>query len=679
MFHHYILEPKRATMNKLTIDQYRLCANTLRGLAIDGVERANSGHPGLPLGAADYAFALWHDYLRFNPDDPLWPNRDRFVLSAGHGSMLLYGLLHMFGYSVTLDDLKKFRQWGSITPGHPEYGLTPGVEVTTGPLGQGLAMAAGLALAARMAAERFNDAQFRAIDHTVYALVSDGDLMEGLSHEAASLAGHIKLANLVCLYDDNGITIEGETSLAFSEDIKKRFEACGWYVQRIDGHDYELISNAIDAARHEKDKPSLIIAKTHIGYGSPNKQDTPQVHGSPLGKDELAATKQNLACAEQPFCVSDEARTICAETVGENKTFHQKWHEEFQAWRKRCPDKAALWDRMSRREVPPDLLAQLLGAVPPEAAATRTLSGKCLQKIAELVPSLAGGSADLTPSTNTGIKNSPSVSAASFAGRNLHFGIREHAMAALMNGMARSGFFIPYGSTFLVFSDYCRPAIRLAALMDLQVVYIFTHDSIFVGEDGPTHQPIEHVAALRLIPNLSVWRPADAVETAAAWAVALGKKDGPTALVLTRQKLPVIERAKGFTAETVLKGGYVVNDFGAKPAVTLIATGSEVGLAVAAAKLLLEKKTSSRVVSVPCLETFLAQSPEYRDSVVPKGSVKIAIEAGRGMPWHQVIGGNGLFIGIERFGASAPDTVLVEKFGFTPEQVMEKIRGHIAR
>lgn len=666
-------------MSKLSIEQYRLCANALRGLAIDGVEQANSGHPGLPLGAADCAFALWHDFLRFNPDDPLWPNRDRFVLSAGHGSMLLYGLLHLFGYSVTLDDLKNFRQWGSITPGHPEYGLTPGVEVTTGPLGQGLAMAAGLALAARMAAERFNDAQFRAIDHTVYALVSDGDLMEGISHEAASLAGHLKLANLVCLYDDNGITIEGETALAFSEDVKKRFEACGWYVQRIDGHDPELISNAIDAASHEKERPSLIIAKTHIGFGSPNKQDTPQVHGSPLGRDELAATKQNLACAGESFCVPGEVRTICAQKTAESKSLYQKWHEEFQAWRQRCPEKARLWDKMSKREVPPDLLAQLLGAVPPEAAATRVLSGKCLQRIAELVPSLAGGSADLTPSTNTGIKGSPSVSAASFAGRNLHFGIREHAMAAMMNGMASSGFFIPYGSTFLVFSDYCRPAIRLSALMEQQVIYIFTHDSIFVGEDGPTHQPIEHVAALRLIPNLSVWRPADAVETAAAWAAALAKRDGPTALVLTRQKLPVIERSKGFIPESILKGGYVVADFGAKPVVTLIATGSETGLAVATAKLLLESKISSRVVSVPCLELFREQYQRYRDSIIPQDSIRIAIEAGRGMPWHQLIGEKGLFIGIERYGASAPDNILAEKFGLTPEQVAEKVRTHIGR
>ncbi|MRR09018.1 transketolase [bacterium] len=666
-------------MSQLNADQYKRCANALRALAIDGVERANSGHPGLPLGAADCAFTLWHDFLRFNPDDPLWANRDRFVLSAGHGSMLLYGLLHLFGYSVTLDDLRQFRQWGSITPGHPEYGVTPGVEVTTGPLGQGLAMAAGLALAARMAAERFNDEQFKAIDHTVYALASDGDLMEGISHEAASLAGHLGLANLVCIYDDNGITIEGETALAFSEDMRRRFEACGWYVQRIDGHDPALIANALDAASHEKEKPSLIIARTHIGYGSPNKQDTAQVHGSPLGGDELAATKQQLGCAGEPFCVPDEVREICARKVSEAKLVHQRWHDEFQAWRARCPDKAALWDAMAQREVPSDLLAQLLRAVPPEAAATRALSGKCIQAAAALAPALAGGSADLTPSTNTAITGSPSVAAGAFAGRNLHFGVREHAMAAMINGMARSGFFIPYGSTFLVFSDYCRPAIRLAALMGLQVVYVFTHDSIFVGEDGPTHQPVEHVAALRLIPGLAVWRPADAVETAAAWAAALARKDGPTALVLTRQKLPVVERAQGFTPEVVLKGGYVVADHGAKPAVTLIATGSEVGLAVAAAKLLLQEKISSRVVSVPCLELFLSQPSDYRDSVVPRDSARVAIEAGRGMPWHQVIGEKGLFIGIEHFGASAPDSVLAGKFGLTPPQVAEKIKQHVGK
>ncbi|MCU0607278.1 MAG: transketolase [Candidatus Edwardsbacteria bacterium] len=666
-------------MSQLNDEQYKRCANALRALAIDGVERANSGHPGLPLGAADCAFTLWHDFLRFNPDDPLWPNRDRFVLSAGHGSMLLYGLLHLFGYSVTVDDLKQFRQWDSITPGHPEFGVTPGVEVTTGPLGQGLAMAAGMALAARMAAERFNDEQFKAIDHAVYALASDGDLMEGISHEAVSLAGHLKLANLVCIYDDNGITIEGETGLAFSEDVRRRFEACGWYVQRIDGHDPALIANALDAASHEKEKPSLIIARTHIGYGSPNRQDTAQVHGSPLGRDELAATKQRLGCAGEPFCVPADVLELCARKVAEAKLLHQRWHEEFQAWRRRCPDKAALWDAMAKREVPSDLLAQLIRAVPPEAAATRTLAGRCLQTAAALVPALAGGSADLTPSTNTAIKGSPSVAAGAFAGRNLHFGIREHAMAAMMNGLARSGFFIPYGSTFLVFADYCRPAIRLSALMGLQAIYIFTHDSIFVGEDGPTHQPVEHVAALRLIPGLAVWRPADAVETAAGWAAALMRKDGPTALVLTRQKLPVVERAKGFSPEVVLRGGYVVDEYGAKPAVTLVATGSEVGLAVAAAKLLLGSKIHSRVVSVPCLEQFLSQSREYRDSVIPAATVTVAIEAGRGMPWHQVIGEKGLFIGIERFGASAPDTVLAEKFGFTPAQVAEKVKAHLKR
>ena len=666
-------------MNKLSADQLKLCANTLRGLAVDAVEQANSGHPGLPLGAADHAFVLWHDFLRFNPDDPLWPNRDRFVLSAGHGSMLLYGLLHLFGYSLTLDDLKQFRQWGSITPGHPEYGLTPGVEVTTGPLGQGFAMGVGMALAARMAAERFSDDQFKPVDHTVYALVSDGDLMEGISHEAASIAGHLKLSNLVYVYDDNGITIEGSTGLAFSEDVKRRFEACGWYVQKIDGHDFEQIRVALDSARHEKERPSLIIARTHIGYGSPARQDTAGVHGSPLGKDELAATKANLSCAAAAFCVPDEVRAICAEKVQEAKPLYQKWHEEFQAWRKRNPDKAALWDAMAKRDVPSNIFPELLKAVPPEAAATRTLSGKCLQRAAALVPALAGGSADLTPSTNTDIKGSPAVAAGAFAGRNLHFGIREHAMAAMLNGMARSGFFIPYGSTFLVFADYCRPAIRLSALMEQQAIYVFTHDSIFVGEDGPTHQPVEQVAALRLIPQLAVWRPADAVETAAAWTAALQRKDGPTALVLTRQKLAALERAGDFVPDAALKGGYVVSDYGAKPVLTLLATGSEVALAVEAAKLLLKDKVASRVVSVPCLELFLAQPREYRDAVIAKDTVRVAIEAGRGMPWHQLIGDRGLFIGIEKFGASAPDKVLAEKYGLTAPQVAEKIKQHLAK
>ena len=664
-------------MTKLTHDQLRLGANTLRMLAVDAIEKANSGHPGLPMGAADYAFILWHDFLSFNPNDPNWPNRDRFILSAGHGSMLLYGLLHLFGFDLPMEQLQNFRQWGSATPGHPEAGHTPGVEVTTGPLGQGFANGVGMGIAARMVADRFNDEACKLIDHKIYALVSDGDLMEGISSEAASLAGHLKLGNLIYIYDDNGITIEGSTELAFSEDIKKRFEACGWYVQRINGHDYEQIRDALDAARHEKEKPSLIIAKTHIACGSPNKHDSPQAHGSPLGPQEVTATCKNLNWPVTPFYIPPEVADICRQRVEALKANYEKWQQDFEAWRKRSPSKAALWDRMQRKDVPADIAKTLLVTVPPEAAATRSLSGKALQKIAELVPSLAGGSADLSPSTNTDIKNSQSIGADAFNGRNLHFGIREHAMGAMINGMARYGFFIPYGSTFLVFSDYCRPAIRLSALMKQQVIYVFTHDSIFLGEDGPTHQPVEQLSALRLIPGLAVIRPADAVEVAMAWAAALQKKDGPTALILTRQKVPVIQRRTGFSPDEILRGGYIVSEFGAIPKLTILATGSEVGLAVDAAKLLLAENIPSRVVSVPCLENFLNQPEDYKNSVLGNDAIKVAVEAGRGALWHQLTGDNELVIGIETFGASAPDKVLAEKYGLTPALVAERIKAHL--
>jgi len=660
-------------------DKARLCADAIRFLAVDAVEKANSGHPGLPMGAADYAFALWGNTLSFNPDDPRWPNRDRFILSAGHGSMLLYSLLHLFGYDLPLEELKNFRQWGSKTPGHPEFGHTVGVEVTTGPLGQGFANGVGMAMASRMAAERFNTPDFSPIDHTIYALVGDGDLQEGISYEAAALAGHLKLGNMVYLYDDNGITIEGKTNLAWSEDVAGRFSACGWHVQKIDGHDYTQIMAAIAAAKAETGRPSLIIATTHIAFGSPGKQDSSGAHGSPLGKDEIAATRANLGWQYGPFEVPDEVYAICRDRVEALKRRYTSWQRGFSAWHAANPEKAKLWDEMWNKRIPAALADELIAAVAGKDGATRALSGAVLQKAAELVPALVGGSADLAPSNNSDIKGSPSVQTGAFAGRNLHFGIREHAMGAVVNGMALYGCFIPYGATFLVFSDYCRPAIRLSALMNLQSIFIFTHDSFFVGEDGPTHQPIEHVASLRMIPGLQLIRPADGLETALAWQAALQHTNGPTLLILTRQKLPVIDRPASFTNADALRGGYVVASPAGRPDVVVMASGSEVHVAVDAAQSLAGRGIAARVVSVPNLGQFSSQPAAYRDEVLPAGVPRVAFEAGRGESWGRLLGCDGLFIGIEHFGASAPDKVLAEQFGFTAPQVAERIAAFLKK
>ena len=654
------------------------CADTLRMLAVDAVEKANSGHPGLPMGAADFSFALWHNFLSFNPRDPQWPNRDRFILSPGHGSMLLYGLLHLFGYDLSIEDLKEFRQLDSKTPGHPEYGHTPGVEISTGPLGQGFASGVGMAIAAKMAAQRFNDEKFKVIDHHIYALVSDGDLMEGLSSEAASIAGHLKLGNLICLYDDNGITIDGRTELSFSEDIKAKFKALGWGVQIIDGHDQAQAVKAIKSAIRDAARPSLIMARTHIGQGSPNKHDSSAAHGSPLGAQEALATRKNLGWPEEPFYVPSDVRQVCDARVKKLKRTYTKWQKEFKAWRARNPQGAEQWDSLWSRRLPENIEEQLLEIISAEAAATRSHSGKVIQKAAELVPALIGGSADLGPSTNTVIKGSPAVSAENFAGRNFHFGIREHAMAAVMNGLALYGCFVPMGSTFLVFSDYCRPAIRLTALMKQQAIYVFTHDSIFVGEDGPTHQPIEQVSALRLIPNLKVIRPADGPETALAWAAALKNTGGPTALILTRQKLPVLPH-QSIDAEQFRRGGYVLKTLGQTPEICIMASGSEVWLALSAAEALQKEGLSAAVVSMPCLEDFLKQPEDYRDSVVPPKALKAAIEAGRGALWQGLLGRDGLFIGLEDFGTSAPESALAEKYGLTPDQVTKRIADHLNR
>jgi len=659
-------------------DKARQCADAIRILAADAVQKANSGHPGLPMGAADCAFALWGNYLSFNPEDPAWANRDRFILSAGHGSMLLYSLLHLFGYDLSLDELKNFRQWGSKTPGHPEFGHTVGVEVTTGPLGQGFANGVGMGIAAKMAAERFNTADFKAIDHTIYTLLGDGCLQEGISYEAAALAGHLKLGNLIYIYDSNSITIEGKTDLAWSEDVAGRFTACGWHVQSIDGHDYGQIVAAIAAAKAETGKPSIIIATTQIAYGSPKCQGSSSAHGSPLGADEIAATRKNLGWGYAPFEIPEEVQAVCRAQVTAKKAAHAAWQQGFAAWRGGNPEKAQLWDQMWGKQLPANLADELLSVVDGKDGATRALSGAVLQKAAALVPALAGGSADLAPSNNSDIKGSPSIQAGAFGGRNLHYGVREHAMGAVVNGLALYGCFIPYGATFLVFSDYCRPTVRLSALMNQQALYIFTHDSFFVGEDGPTHQPIEHVASLRLIPNVHVIRPADGVETAMMWVSALQHTSGPTAMILTRQKLPVIERTAGFNTADVLKGGYVVSGPDAAD-VVIMASGSEVHVAVEAAATLAGKGCKARIVSVPCLEQFMAQSKEYRAAVLPAGVPRVAFEAGRSESWGRLIGCDGLFIGIEHFGASAPDKVLAEQFGFTAPQVAERISAFLKK
>ena len=660
-------------------DQTQRAVDTIRMLAVDGVEKANSGHPGMPMGTADFAYVLWTRFLRYNPEAPDWPNRDRFVLSAGHGSMLLYAMLHLTGYDLPLDELKQFRQWESMTPGHPERGCAPGVETTTGPLGQGFANGVGMALAAKMASAHFNTDDHALIDHWVYAIVSDGDLMEGVSAEAASLAGHLGLGNIIYFYDSNQITIEGETDLAFSEDVAKRFESYDWHVVSIDGHDHRAISEALQACQAETSRPSLIVGCTQIGKGSPNKQNTSDVHGAPLGAEEVAATKKALSWPEEPtFHVPDDVRQLFAARAAELRPQYDQWQQQFSEWAHACPDKKELWDRLVSKALPEDLEEQLLAGVGSETNATRSLSGNVIQAAAAAMPGLIGGSADLEPSTKTYIKSSTSVAKDDLTGRNFHFGIREHAMGSLLNGMALYGGCIPFGATFLVFSDYMRPPIRLAALMGLQVVYVFTHDSIFVGEDGPTHQPVEQTAALRTIPNLTVIRPADTVETAMAWAFALRHQDGPTALVLTRQSVPLLHRAEDFCPSTINYGAYVLSDCDGTPDCVVVATGSEVGVAVEAKALLEEAGHSVRIVSMPSMEIFRAQSDEYQNSVIPSDCPVAAVEAGSPMPWYRFTGRDGLVIGMDRFGASAPAKLLAEKFGFTGEQVAAKIQAWLA-
>jgi transketolase len=654
----------------------QLAVDTIRMLAADGVQKANSGHPGMPMGMADCAYVLWTRFLRYNPMDPNWPDRDRFILSAGHGSMLLYAMLYLTGYEVAIEDLGQFRQWESRTPGHPEYGCLPGVETSTGPLGQGFANGVGMAIASRIAATRFNRTGFPIIDHRVYAIVSDGDLMEGISSEAASIAGHLRLGNLIYLYDDNHITIEGKTDLAFSEDVEKRFQAYGWQAVRIDGHDRNQIAEAIRSGIDETGKPTLILARTHIGYGSPGKHDDASVHGSPLGAEELKLTKRNLGFPEdREFYVPDGVPEVFRRRPAALKPEYDAWQKRFTEWRNRFPDLAESWKNMQSKKLPQHLEDLLISGLPGKAAATRIHGWKVLQKAAEAAPGLIGGSADLSPSTKTTIEGASSIEAGRFEGRNLHFGIREHGMGGILNGMALYGGFIPYGSTFLVFSDYMRPSIRLASIMCVQVIYIFTHDSIFVGEDGPTHQPIEHLAVLRAIPGLTLLRPADGLETAMAYAYALRKQDGPTAICLTRQNVPELRRPEGFDRRDILKGGYVLEkEKGGRPDVVIAATGSEAGVAVEAGTLLAAKGVDARIVSMPSLTVFWKQTEAYQESVVPRDGVPVVVvEAGISMGWHKLTRSPFLFIGMNRFGASAPAEVLAEKFGFTGPLVSEKI------
>jgi len=648
-----------------------LAVNTIRVLSFECVQKANSGHPGLPMGCADLAYTLFTSSLKFDPKAPGWPDRDRFVLSAGHGSMLIYSMLHLCGYDLPLEELKNFRQWGSMTPGHPEYGDTPGVETTTGPLGQGTANAVGLALAESLLAARFNTPEHKLVDHFTYALVSDGDLMEGISHEAASLAGHLGLGKLVYLYDDNAITIEGGMELASSENTSARFESYGWQVQKIDGHDRQAIAAALEAARAETARPSIIIAKTTIGFGSPNKSGSSGVHGSPLGDEECRLTREALGWNHPECTVPDEVRKLFLEpgTAGAEK--HSAWNELFADYREKNPEKAADWDRMQAGELPAELRESLPVFESSEGSiATRAASGKVINAIADVIPELIGGSADLAPSNNTMVKDQDSIQGDRMAARNMHFGIREHAMGAMMNGMALHGGIRPYGGTFLVFSDYMRPSVRLAALMKQPVIYIWTHDSIFLGEDGPTHQPVEHLAALRAIPNLRVFRPADANETAMAWALSLEHGSGPSAILLSRQGLPIYDDTRlGQGSE---RGAYVLDreegDDG--PAVILLASGSEVATAREAAGLLKEQGVATRVVSMPCWEVFEEQDKDYRESVLPRTiTARVAVEAGCPFGWDRYTGPDGVVIGMNRFGASAPIKELSENFGFTAENV----------
>ena len=700
-----------------------LAINTVRTLSMDAVQQAESGHPGTPMALAPLGYVLFRKHLRHDPADPHWPDRDRFVLSCGHASMLLYSLLYLTGYDLSLDDIKQFRQWGSRTPGHPEYGFTPGVETTTGPLGQGVGNAVGMAVAEAHLAAVFNREGHRILDHYTYFVASDGDIMEGISHEAASFAGHFKLAKLIGFYDDNRITIDGSTELTYSDDAAMRFESYGWHVQRVqDVNDLDALDAAIERAKEETDRPSLIILRTHIGYGSPNRVDTSKAHGEPLGKEEIRLTKEALGWpSPEPFHVPDESLAHWREAKDRGAALHEGWRKQWDAYAAAFPDDAAELDRRLGGKLRGDWARAMPDAdddggmtadtvAPPShsdaiedphgsahramrgelpggwesalptftaetgAVASRAASGKVLNAIAPQVPELIGGSADLAGSNLTTVKDAASFAPGRYAGRNMHFGIREHGMASIMNGMALHGGVIPYGGTFLVFADYMRPAIRLAALMGLHVIYVFTHDSIGLGEDGPTHQPVEHLTSLRCIPGMTVIRPADAGETVEAWRAAITSTHGPVALVLTRQKLGFIDRHRYASAAGVAKGGYTLAEAsGGTPRVVLMSSGSEVALVLRARERLEHLGVASRVVSMPSLDLFARQPAEYRDSVLPAGMLRVAVEAAHPMSWHRWVGADGIVLGIERFGASAPYERVFEELGLTAEGIVNAV------
>ncbi len=665
---------------ELTPELETLAVNAIRVLSAEGVQAAKSGHPGMPMGMAQPAFTLWSQFLRFNPRNPSWPDRDRFVLSAGHGSMLLYTLLHLTGYDLPLEELGNFRQAGSKTPGHPEYGHTPGVETTTGPLGQGFTNGVGMAIAERWLADRFNRPDHTIVDHYTYAIVSDGDLMEGIASEAASLAGHLQLGKLIYLYDDNSITIDGSTEVSFSEDWAKRFEAYGWHVQSVDGLDGAGIAAAIEAAMADP-RPSIIGCQTVIGYGSPNKAGTSGVHGAALGVDELKATKENLGWPLEPdFYVPDEVSALFGRAVDHGEALQADYDARLAAYAAAYPAEATEYEQMLSGNLPDGWEEAVPVFLPEGRLATRQASGKTINAIAPALPNLVGGSADLAASNNTTISGQPFIEAGKFAGPNVHFGVREHAMAGILNGMAVHSGLIPYGATFLVFSDYMRGSMRLAALMGIRVIYVLTHDSIGLGEDGPTHQPIEQIASLRAIPNMTVFRPADANETAQAWRAALERTDGPTVLALTRQGLPIYDRAaEGYgPAEGALRGGYVFYENAPDGLdLILISTGSELEIALAAARELAATGTGVRVVSLPSWEVFEEQDAAYQADVLPAGIAKVAVEAASPFGWERWVGNDpqqGAIVGIDDFGASAPYEILYEQYGITVENVVARAR-----
>ncbi|MEO8314596.1 MAG: transketolase [Pseudomonadota bacterium] len=676
------------TASAAALDQQ--CVDTLRFLAVDMVQKANSGHPGLPLGAAPMAYVLWTRHLRHNPSNPSWADRDRFVLSAGHGSALLYSLLHLTGYDVSIEDLQRFRQWGSRTPGHPERGATPGVEITTGPLGQGFANAVGFAIAEAHLAARYNSAGHTPVDHRTFAIVSDGDLMEGVASEAASLAGHLQLGKLICLYDDNAVTLAAGTDITFTEDRAARFEAYGWHTIHVeDGNDLDAIDTALKQACAESCRPSLLLVRTHIGYGSPG-QDTFKVHGSPLGVEGVQKTKEKLGWPTAPlFRVPDAARAKFRAALAAGAQAENDWDARIEAFTRARPQLAQELSTRLGAQLPPDWAAAV-PTFPTDATgmATRAAGGKVMNAFAAALPALFGGSADLDPSTNTALKDqgdfNPPAHASdgrSYAGRNLHFGVREHAMGAIVNGLAAHGGFIPYGATFFNFSDYMRPSLRLAALSHLHVVHVFTHDSIALGEDGPTHQPVEQLASLRAMPNITVLRPCDANETAAAWQVAVETRDRPVLLILTRQEVPTLDRARFAAAAGLARGAYVLErEANAEPDLILIASGSEVALIVAAAEILRGDGTQVRCVSMPSWDLFEAQSQDYRDSVLPRRvNARLAVEAGSVLGWRHYVGDHGDVLGVDRFGASAPTKVLLKEYGFTVDNVVARARAVLRR